>query len=186
MIFAAEQQIAVQSLDPTRSFQPIDQTSPSDRASFLIVDLARGAAIYRLRSRRALANARRDIFRPANRAAWCRRRDWWKFSSRVPPAIGTTKISLFVLVASTSSMLLVYATSWPSGEIAYMSCPPKIERRHIVIARREISWLGTCSGGRAGSFWSRVAGDTPPRRLRLRSNTNRWLRLNSVNALQCR
>ena len=42
----------------------------------------------------------------------------------VPPLIGTTKISLFVLVASTSSMLLVYATSWPSGEIAYMSWPP--------------------------------------------------------------
>ena len=91
----------------TRSCRPSDQTSPSDRASSLIVDLARRAAIYRLRSRRALANARRDIFRPANRAAWCRCRDWWKFSSRVPPAIGTMKISLFVLVASTSSMLLV-------------------------------------------------------------------------------
>src|SRR5262249_36866794 len=44
----------------------------------------------------------------------------------VPPLIGTTKISLFVLVASTSSMLLVYATSWPSGEIAYMSWPPRL------------------------------------------------------------
>src|SRR5213079_2301604 len=41
-----------------------------------------------------------------------------------PPATGTMKISLFVLVASTSSMLLVYATSWPSGETAYMSWPP--------------------------------------------------------------
>jgi len=40
------------------------------------------------------------------------------------PLIGTMKISLLVLVASTSSMLLVYATSCPLGEIAYMSCPP--------------------------------------------------------------
>src|SRR6266478_2613939 len=44
----------------------------------------------------------------------------------VPPLIATPKISLFVLVASTSSILLVYATSWPSGEIAYMSWPPRL------------------------------------------------------------
>src|ERR1051326_7354757 len=42
----------------------------------------------------------------------------------VPPVIGTMKISLFVLLAGTSSMLLVNASSFPSGETAYMSCPP--------------------------------------------------------------
>ena len=36
----------------------------------------------------------------------------------VPPVMGTIKISLFVLVAPTSSMLLVKATSCPSGEMA--------------------------------------------------------------------
>src|SRR5512142_2523797 len=42
----------------------------------------------------------------------------------VPPVIGTMKISLFVLFAGTSSMLLVNASSLPSGDTAYMSCPP--------------------------------------------------------------
>ena len=39
----------------------------------------------------------------------------------VPPATGTMKMSLFVLVACTSSMLLVYAISLPSGENEYWS-----------------------------------------------------------------
>jgi hypothetical protein len=43
----------------------------------------------------------------------------------VPPDTGTTKISLLVEVASTSSILLVNATSCPSGEKAYLSCPPR-------------------------------------------------------------
>src|SRR5512143_729775 len=42
-----------------------------------------------------------------------------------PPATGTTKISLLVEIAPTSSRLLVKATSCESGEKAYMSCPPR-------------------------------------------------------------
>src|ERR1019366_7716426 len=37
----------------------------------------------------------------------------------VPPLTGTTKMSVLVLVASTSSRLLAYAISCPSGENAY-------------------------------------------------------------------
>src|SRR5947209_5946308 len=51
----------------------------SHHRSFPIVDLAREAAIYRLRSRLGLAIARRDIFHPANRAAWCRSLDCRNF-----------------------------------------------------------------------------------------------------------
>ena len=125
----------------TRNCRPSDQTSPSDLASFPIVDLARAAAIYRLRSRRGLASARRYIFRPANRAAWNRCRDWWKFSLR--RAAGHRHDENFVVraggfdfidVAGVSQLLAV-------GRNRIHVLPAEMERRHIVIARREIARL---------------------------------------------
>ena len=61
--------------------------------------------------------------------------DW-----RFPPAIGTMKISLFVLVASTSSMLLGVSQLLAIGRDRIHVLPAEMERRHVVIARREISW----------------------------------------------
>ena len=148
---------------PTRNCQQIDQTFPSDRASRQIVDLARGVAIYRLRSRRVLASARRDIFRPANRAASCRRRDWWKFSwrcVRCPQRIrGFSAGDSGLYSHRHDENFVVRAGRFDFVDVARVRdllavrrnrihvLTAEIKRRHIVIARREIS---CCSGGRAG------------------------------------
>src|SRR5204863_7336440 len=108
-------------------------------------------------------------------------------------AIGTVKISEFVLVASTSSMLLVYATSWPSGEIAYISCPPNENGGTSwspgVRSRGVFAFF--CSGSHVGCDSEEGAGDTPASTVVVSAIasegiTNKWLRLNSVNAFQCR
>src|SRR5207245_8822310 len=114
-----------------------------------------------------------------------------------PPAIGTTKISLFVLIAPTNagpasdSMLLVYATSWPSGEIAYISCPPSENGGTSwspgVRSRGVFAFF--CSGSRVGCDSEEGAGDTPASTVVVSAIAsegikNRWLRLNSVNAFR--
>src|SRR5208283_4442893 len=81
----------------------------------------------------------------------------------VPPATGTIKMSLFVLVACISSRLLLYATSLLSGEKAYWSCPPRL------------------NGGTSCAPGVRSRA-TPPSA----ETMNRWLYLPSKYAFQCR